>query len=325
MTYSQFLQFIGNAFNLFKDTFLSVADMLIKNYFFITILGIPIFISLIWLVYNLIHDILTSKIDMYEEYSDKMKNYELNQEVKYDYLKKHRLDVYDYVYDMSILRQQVLNGIYRNHKDLILDNKIENFKLNAEALKKMKKEQLLDDNDSNDNDADMFSNIPVPPMKLANKQELKTSWLKEFGEDMKKENKNEIENIMYENKDLLNKIGVYYDYNSNNFYDSKTGELVDITSRGYNSKTGEIIKNIYSLDSDNLRHINGKTININTGEIISNEIAPIPVGDIELSKMTPEQLDKIKKFNDEHFIFPSSNNNHKYGNFDENLDAQLFN
>lgn len=225
MTYSQFLDFIGNAFNLFRDTFLSVADMLIKNYFFITILGIPIFISLIWLVYYFIHDILISKIDKYEEYSDKMKNYELNQEVKYDYLKKHRLDVYDYVYDMTILKQQVINGIYKYHKDLFLENKIENFKLNAEALKKMKKEQLLDYDDSNDNDADTFSNIPIYPMKLANKNELKPKNIisehPNLHNELVKENNKDIDRVILESG---------YSYINGNWVNNTTGEVFKSTN-----------------------------------------------------------------------------------------------
>lgn len=232
MSYQEFLNTLISPIQYFISWLSMVADVLIHNYYFITMLGIVLFISLFWLVYYLIHDFIYSRFNDYEDFNDRYKKYVELQEIKKKYLDNHRLDVFEYLYDYKILQQQVINAIYQKHPQIMLENKINNFKLSAEALRKMKLEQVSDDKLDNDNDADIF--ISNPKVELVSKNELlklkrdnKTKWLKDWGEELKRDTDVLIESIMFENKDLLDKLGVYYDVKSNLFTDSKTGEVVD--------------------------------------------------------------------------------------------------
>lgn len=56
MSYSDFVNTLANGFSLFYNSLVSIANVLIHNYLVITILGVGIFISLIYLFLN---DILT--------------------------------------------------------------------------------------------------------------------------------------------------------------------------------------------------------------------------------------------------------------------------
>lgn len=50
MTYSEFLNYISNGFTLFYNTLISVSNTLLSNYFFITMLGLVIFVSIFYFV-----------------------------------------------------------------------------------------------------------------------------------------------------------------------------------------------------------------------------------------------------------------------------------
>lgn len=52
MSYSDFLNLIGNAFTLFLDTITKWCNVLIHNYFFITILGVVLFCSLVLFLFD---------------------------------------------------------------------------------------------------------------------------------------------------------------------------------------------------------------------------------------------------------------------------------
>lgn len=173
MSYSNFLQFIKHGIDIFVNNFGYVLESLIHNYFIITLLGLGLFISLVCFIVYIIHYFVNNFINRYVEYDDKYHNYELLQKVKHDYLNRNRLDVYDYLYDYKVLQYQVLNGIYQRHPQILLENKVMNFQLNADALKLLKHRNISDEVPNNDNDADMFSNIPVPPIQMANSSELK--------------------------------------------------------------------------------------------------------------------------------------------------------
>lgn len=60
MTYSEFLNAIGNAFTMFINGLTFLANSLLSNYFIITILGLAIFISLIHFILSLIQDTSSS-------------------------------------------------------------------------------------------------------------------------------------------------------------------------------------------------------------------------------------------------------------------------
>ena len=316
MSYSEWLDTLVSPISNFINWLSMVANSLIHNYFVITLLGICLFLSLFWLIFYFIHDFVESKIRKYDDFNDMYDRYVLSKKVKMKYLDLHRLDEFEYLTKYLVLKRQVLIHLYNSYPDLMLESKIKNLEFTAQGIRDLKGRQISDDNPLNDNDADIF--VSNPNIQLADSTELKLKKNNPMSFDelhmlhlnLRDSNNKKITNILKSNSELLKKYNLGYDEISNVFYDLSTGE---------------VIKDIFSLDSDNLRHINGKTINIHTGSVISNEIDPIPVGNNELSKMTPEQLDEIKKYNDEHFIFPTTNKNHKYGYFDEDLDSQLFN
>lgn len=154
MSYSDFLDTLISPIRLFVSALSQVADSLIHNYIIITLLGLTLFISLVWLIYYTFHDFINSKIDKIEDKLDRYKNYELYKETQREYLDKHRVDEFMYLYDLTILKQQVLNGIYRNHPDLLYDNMKNNLKMRIEVLKNINQDNLIDDDLSNDNDID---------------------------------------------------------------------------------------------------------------------------------------------------------------------------
>ena len=171
MTYTEFLNSLSGVISLFVDGLISIANNLIHNYFFVSILGIVMFCSIFWVVFHIIEDFIFSKIDRYEEYNDLYENYVLKKEVQSDYLDNHYNDEFDYVYRKKLLGLQVMNGLYQNNKDLIIDNKVNNLDCNVSALKELKKLKLLDNDKTNDNDVDML--IPNPPIQMASVSELK--------------------------------------------------------------------------------------------------------------------------------------------------------
>ena len=111
--------------------------------------------------------------------------------------------------------------MYQTQHDLIVQNKIENLQANIDAIKGLKQINLLDNEDSNDNDVDMI--IPNPPVNLASFDELKQAELRSFHNELVKENNDEIDRILSE----------YPDFNSDN-YAIKDSHIVNI-------HTGEVI------------------------------------------------------------------------------------
>lgn len=228
--YNDFLEFIFTPLSYFINWLSLVANNLIHNYFFITILGLVLFVSLFWFLYNIIFGFLSHKINQYEDFNDKYDDYVESKQIRSLYLDKHRLDEFAYLYDYMILKQQVLNGIYQNHSDLILDNKIQNLKLNITALKDLRKSNLDDNDISNDEDVDMI--LPNPPKpQLADWNELKVAELKEFRKEIKDDVNSQIDKILLENG--------YIDYN---------GQLV-------NAKTGEVVNLDNSISKDEMNRI----------------------------------------------------------------------
>lgn len=55
MSYSEFVDSLDYGFQLFYNTLISISNMLLNNYIFITILGLVIFISLIYFLFDIIN------------------------------------------------------------------------------------------------------------------------------------------------------------------------------------------------------------------------------------------------------------------------------
>lgn len=71
MTYNDFLSSLGYAFNLFVETITKWVNNLMSNYFFITILGVGLFISFVLFILDNINLIVLKK----PEYDDKSNQY----------------------------------------------------------------------------------------------------------------------------------------------------------------------------------------------------------------------------------------------------------
>lgn len=299
MSYQDFLNTLISPIRLFVSALTEVADTLVHNYIFITLLGLSLFVSLVWLIYYAFHDFIDSKISKIEDKIDRYKNYELYKETQREYLDKHRVDEYMYLYDLTILKQQVKNGIYRNHPDLLYDNMKNNLKMRIEVLKEINRDNLIDDDLSNDNDIDyivpninknngsveediinVFDNlssnkkekdsfalmdditgvidsynlnktfehddikIEYPKIQKASYQELLQALnkyepltldeLRMYSKELERDISKGVDSIVFDNKELLDKIGVTYDSKNSVFYDSNTGEIINIVDR-YNS------------------------------------------------------------------------------------------
>lgn len=231
MSYQDFLNSLISPITSFVSWLSLIANYLIHNYFFITFLGITLFISLVWFIFYLIFDFIDRVNNRYDDYSDKYYNYELLKEVQSDYLNNNYSDEFDYRYRNKVLNGQVLNSYLSNNRELDIDNKrLANFN-KMESLKQIKNDILSDDDSSNDNDIDLI--IPPKP-QLSNKNELDNF------------ERNELFNssFNYANNNFLNKYGIFIDKKSNNYIDSSTGEVLSfdqVQYRIHNDNINDII------------------------------------------------------------------------------------
>lgn len=216
MSYQDFLDTLVIPINSFINWLSIVANSLIHNYFVITLLGITLFISLVWFIFYLIFDYFDKINNRYDDYNDKFYNYELLKDVQSDYLNSHYLKEFDYRYRNKVLNSQVLNAYLTQNKELDIDNKrLANFN-KMESLKQVKNEILGDNDSSNDSDLDLI--IPPKPQK-ATFDELKLAELKEFDKEIIKDNNKKIDSILLENG--------YIDFNGK-LVNINTGEVVDL-------------------------------------------------------------------------------------------------
>lgn len=265
MTYQDFLSTLVSPINYFINWLSIVADSLIHNYIFITMFGIVLFISLVWLVYDIIDWFFYSHINDYDDYNDRMYDYKLLKEVQSDYLDNNYSNEFDYRYRSKVLNGQVLNVYLSQNKDLDIDNKRLSNSNKMESLKKLKEDILHDDDVSNDDDLDLI--IPPKP-QLSSINELKhknkgmsSEELKEFQADIASDIFFKWEKLLNENKNLLLKHDLKYDRDAKVFYNFKTGEVYSIPETKqiklgnfvYYDKLTKTMKNIALpiIDSDN--------------------------------------------------------------------------
>lgn len=235
MSYSDWLDTLVSPISSFVDWLSMFADSLIHNYFVITLLGICLFVSLFWLVFNILHDFVYSKINEYEDFNDMYKKYVLSKKIKMKYLDLHRLDEFEYLTKYLVLKRQVMIHLYNSYPDLMLESKVKNLEFTAQGIRDLKDRQAFDDNPLNDNDADMLSNIPLPPVQLADSTELKLKKNNPMSFDelnlidlnLKENNKSKISSIIKKNRKLLLKYNIEYDEISNVFFNPITGEVID--------------------------------------------------------------------------------------------------
>lgn len=225
MTYNDFLnQFVG-VISSFVSWLISVSNVLIHNYFFITIFGLALFCSFFWLVYHIFSDTIKHIIYGYDDYNNLYDYYVLKKQVQSDYLDNHYNDEYDLKYRYKVLDLQVMNGVYQNNYDLIKDNKIHNLQLNIDALKELKRINLQDNDDSNDNDVDMI--VPNPPVNIASASELKLANLKQFDNELVNDINSSIDRI---SNDFIKNIHNKYELAPDSdlyLVNKETGEVIN--------------------------------------------------------------------------------------------------
>ena len=101
-------------------------------------------------------------------------------------------------------------------QDLDVDNRVLSLENQSIARKEYSNKLLNDDKKDNDNSNSNINNEP--------------SWLKQFDNDLKYSINDDVNRIMSKNNSLLEKKGLSYDSKNNVFFDTKTGEVVDINS-----------------------------------------------------------------------------------------------
>ena len=129
MSYSEWLDTLVSPISNFVNWLSMVADSLIHNYFFITLLGITLFLSSVWLVYSIIDWFFYSKINDYDDIENKYYDYCISKKVQSRYLDEHYLDEFEYRYKIRVLSEQVLTSFLLKNKDLIISNRRDNLRL----------------------------------------------------------------------------------------------------------------------------------------------------------------------------------------------------
>lgn len=263
MSYQDFLDTLVSPINSFINWLSLVANSLIHNYIVITLLGITLFISLVWFIFYLIFDYFDKINNRYDDYNDKFYNYELLKDVQIDYLNSHYLKEFDYRYRNKVLNSQVLNAYLSQNKELDIDNRRLANSNKMESLKQIKNEILGDNDPSNDSDLDLI--IPPKPQK-ATFDELKLAELKELDNEIIKDNNKKIDSILLENG--------YIDYKGH-LVDINTGEIVNSNNSkkiinlgqfAYYDRNDKVMKHIalpvidkddgsFQFDNDNLSDI----------------------------------------------------------------------
>ena len=123
-------------------------------------------------------------------------------------------------------------------------------------------------------------------------------------------------------------LNVFFDIDSLNYTDSISGNIIspdEVKKRIKSSHFGYYFSK--PLNDDNYDYVNGILTDLQTGEVFPNFEGPVPTGPISLSKMSKEELEEIRRFNDLQQKKLDSGNFRYFGSKrsdDEDLDAQLF-
>ena len=112
MTYQDFLDSLVSPITSFVSWLGMVANSLIHNYIFITMLGIVLFISLVWLVYDIIDWFFYSHINDYDDFNNRLYDYGVFKKVQYEYLNKNYDKEFEYKYKLRVLNEQVFSSSF---------------------------------------------------------------------------------------------------------------------------------------------------------------------------------------------------------------------
>ena len=133
MTYSDFLDLISNGTQLFYDTLITISNYLITNWFFITILGISIFVIFFyWFFDNFIDAPLKVK-DNVDYWIDTKRNYKLYNDVKLNFMDTCPKDVYMYKMKNLVSSKNVQIDYLKNYEGFEYLIKSMNMKLGREV------------------------------------------------------------------------------------------------------------------------------------------------------------------------------------------------
>ena len=166
MQYSEFLDFISNGCSLIFNTLIQVANNLMSNYFFITILGISIFSSLLWFFLdNVVYRPVDNVRDNCEDFIHSKRKYNLFHEVRYNFLQTNEKDVYLSRMANLKLNRNVFDNYLSENKDLEFSIRFKQLNTSNEVYRAIKS--------TNNNDEKIFKhwNDEI----LANQNDVKTA------------------------------------------------------------------------------------------------------------------------------------------------------
>lgn len=137
MTYTEFLNYIGNGCSLFLDTLISVSNNLIHNYIFITIFGLSLFVALFWWFYdNFVVAPLKVK-DNVDNWIDLKRRYKQFNDMKLNYISTNRIDVELLNYSNLVINRELYLKFLHERNDLAYSLTYTSLSLKREASKQL--------------------------------------------------------------------------------------------------------------------------------------------------------------------------------------------
>lgn len=150
LTYNEFLDLISNGVQLFVNGFVMVASSLITNYIFITLLGMVLFSSLLFLfIDNIVLKPMYNVKDNVDKWVDYKRNYVLYNDVRLNFLKTHSIDAYNVKMEDLKLNRNVFDNYLSNYKDLEFSIKSKQLENSNDVYRHIKS--------TNKNDEDIFN------------------------------------------------------------------------------------------------------------------------------------------------------------------------
>ena len=129
-TFQEFAHDLFLPVSYFVDWLGSVANSLINNYIFQTLLCLTIIFSLFWLFYNSIFDFFDSYMNKVDIYLSKKQNYEMYRQIKREYFDEYPDLEYKDKYKSYSLSREVYDDYFDNNTDLVKNFKLKNLVLN---------------------------------------------------------------------------------------------------------------------------------------------------------------------------------------------------
>lgn len=166
MTYTEFLDLISNGCSLVFNTLIQVANNLMSNYFFITILGISIFSSLLWFFLdNIMYKPVENVHNNCEDFISSKRKYNLFHEVRYNFLQTNEKDVYLSRMANLKLNRNIFDNYLSENKDLEFSIRFKQLNTSNECYRAIK--------NTNNNDEKIFKHWGEAKERLTTQDDIK--------------------------------------------------------------------------------------------------------------------------------------------------------